>query len=85
MEYQRRRGRRDRSHRYVDFLTTQPNASTQNSKSWSFLNGIYNIVIMSSMIAIICLMLEYHYSTCMTKYEVHNITRNIEDIAVIVL
>ncbi|KAM3961077.1 uncharacterized protein ACR2FA_004853 [Aphomia sociella] len=82
MDYHGRRNRRGRG----GYSRTNPTSihafiSPQSSKSWPFLSGLYNFFIMTSLIAIIYLMLEYHCSTCNKKYNLNNINNSIDDIS----
>ncbi|XP_031765379.2 uncharacterized protein LOC116413000 [Galleria mellonella] len=82
MEYHGRRNRRGR--RYSRVNPTAPfNAiiSPQTSKPWSFLSGLYSLFVMTCLIAIIYLMLEYHCSICNKKYNFNHIHMSIDDIS----
>ncbi|KAG6450287.1 uncharacterized protein LOC115443612 [Manduca sexta] len=75
MDHRRRNRRRNHSRSGV------PSHPLQHSKPWSLLSGLYSFMIMSSLLALIYLMLEYHCKTCTTKCDLTNITRNIDDIS----
>lgn len=92
MDHHSRRNRRGRG-RYVNNNYTQPSEThlshnfsppRQHQKQWlsKFFNNLYTIFIITGLIAIIYLMLEYHCSVCSAKNELGNITKNIEDISV---
>ncbi|XP_022831054.1 uncharacterized protein LOC111359687 [Spodoptera litura] len=56
-------------------------AVEQCNKPWSFMSSCYSFLILSSLIGVIYLMLDYHCSTCSSKCDINHINRSIEDIS----
>ncbi|XP_047024522.1 uncharacterized protein LOC124633375 [Helicoverpa zea] len=54
---------------------------TQLSKPWNFLYSISSFLILSSLLGVIYLMLDYHCATCDSKCDLNTINKSIEDIA----
>lgn len=52
------------------------------TKCGGFLSGLCNFLILSALMAVIYLMLEYHCTTCKTKCDMTCIKKNIDDITV---
>lgn len=77
-----RRNRRGRGHSHANRTHTACTPSPPRPKPWSFLSGLYSFFIMTSLIALIYLMLEYHCNNCNYKCDINNITKSIDDIAV---
>lgn len=82
-EMDRRRNRRGRGHSHSQRNLPHIFSPPEESKRWSFLGGLYSFVIMTSLIALIYMMLEYHCSNCKeNKCDMNNVTKSIDDIAV---
>ncbi|KAL0841432.1 hypothetical protein ABMA28_015116 [Loxostege sticticalis] len=78
----RRRNRRGRGHSHSQRNLPHIFSPPEESKRWSFLGGLYSFVIMTSLIALIYMMLEYHCSNCKeNKCDMNNVTKSIDDIA----
>jgi hypothetical protein len=77
-----RRNRRPRGHSHTNCSYNITHPPPQPSKSWTFLNKLYSFFIMTSLIALIYLMLEHHCNNCTNKCGMNNFTRSIDDITV---
>ncbi|XP_047529663.1 uncharacterized protein LOC125065859 [Vanessa atalanta] len=75
MEYHNRRSRRGRGRTRVPM----PFPVSRRPKQ-SFFTNFYNFFIMSSLVMIVYLMLDYHCNICSKKCDIYNITRGIHDI-----
>nr|XP_026487175.1 uncharacterized protein LOC113394180 [Vanessa tameamea] len=75
MEYHNRRSRRGRGRTRVPM----PFPLSRRPKQ-SFFTNLYNFFIMSSLVMIVYLMLDYHCNICSKKCDIYNITREIHDI-----
>ncbi|XP_050346134.1 uncharacterized protein LOC126770668 [Nymphalis io] len=73
MEYHNRRNRRGR-------MRARPPLPVTRSPKQSFLSNFYNFIIMTSLVMIVYLMLDYHCNICSKKCDIRNITRGIRDI-----
>ncbi|XP_053607508.1 uncharacterized protein LOC128673585 [Plodia interpunctella] len=81
MECYGRRNRRGRGRSHQNQPSFRDYIPPQEAKPWSFLSGLYSLVVMASLIAVIYMMLEYHCETCKTQYNIDEITKNIDVIA----
>ncbi|XP_013198145.1 uncharacterized protein LOC106141034 [Amyelois transitella] len=81
MEFQSRRSRRGRGRHNQVLPQVHDYTPPQACKPWSFLSGVYSLLIMSSMSVLIYMMLDYHCETCRTHSNINDITKNIDNIA----
>ncbi|CAH0701096.1 unnamed protein product [Spodoptera exigua] len=79
MDYRARRNRRIRGR------SCNPSCmdigSEQCNKPWNFMSSCYSFLILSSLIGVIYLMLDYHCITCSSKCDLNHINKRIEDIS----
>ncbi|CAG9584816.1 unnamed protein product [Danaus chrysippus] len=76
MEYHRRnrRGRPRSRPRVPVYIAARP-------PKWSVFNGFCSFLVLTSLIAIMYLMLEFHCNNCSKKCNIYNITKGLDDIA----
>ncbi|CAG9786044.1 unnamed protein product [Diatraea saccharalis] len=77
------RGRKSRRGRYHSSNRNMPHINTppQQPKPHSFLHSLYTFFIMSTLMALIYMMLQYHCQNCRDKCDINNISKNLDDIA----
>lgn len=82
MDYPRRRGRRRRSDTFASLSVPNHSCNQQTPRQWCFINSVTSFLILSSLIGIIYLMLDYHCYSC-SKIDASALVKNVEQISVI--
>ncbi|CAB3229868.1 unnamed protein product [Arctia plantaginis] len=80
MDYPRRRGRRRRSDTFASLSVPNHSCDQQSPRQWCFTNSVTSFLILSSLIGIIYLMLDYHCYSC-SKVDASALVKTVEQIS----